>query len=304
MFSQAGQAIRDDADDRARRAAPRRLIAVGESQSAGRMVTYIDAVHPLVDVYDGFLVHSRSAGGAPLSQAPLPAVPTPVPTLIRDDLDVPVLVFKTETDAGVRAGPPARQPDSTGCGRWRARRTSTSTGCSPVRPTPDAAPTVAAWFDSMLHPTNQPNPGFTCGSPINTGPQTYVLRAAIAHLDRWVARGTPPPEAPRSETTSTAPVAYALDANGNVRGGIRTPAVDAPVARLSGLGQTGTHVLLPVRHHHAVHGRAARRAVRQPRAGSWRRGTRPPAVPSVRASCVPDDARHLRVVAAQSDILR
>ena len=35
------------------------------------MVTYIDAVHPLVHVYDGFLVHSRGAGGAALSQAPL-----------------------------------------------------------------------------------------------------------------------------------------------------------------------------------------------------------------------------------------
>ena len=30
-----------------------------------------------------------------------------------------------------------------------------------------------------------------------------------------------------------------VDASGIVRGGIRTPAVDAPVARLSGLGQTG-----------------------------------------------------------------
>jgi hypothetical protein len=30
-----------------------------------------------------------------------------------------------------------------------------------------------------------------------------------------------------------------LDENGNARGGIRTPWVDAPVAKLSGLGQTG-----------------------------------------------------------------
>ena len=31
-----------------------------------------------------------------------------------------------------------------------------------------------------------------------------------------------------------------LDANGNARGGIRTPHVDAPIASLSGLGQTGS----------------------------------------------------------------
>ena len=35
------------------------VIADGESQSAGRMVTYINAVRPTTDVFDGFLVHSR-----------------------------------------------------------------------------------------------------------------------------------------------------------------------------------------------------------------------------------------------------
>jgi Alpha/beta hydrolase domain len=88
---------------------PERLLAAGESQSAGRMVTYIDAVHPVVHVYDGFLVHSRGAGGAALSQAPLPAVPTPSPTFIRDDLNVPVLVFQTETDVGGLQARPGRQ---------------------------------------------------------------------------------------------------------------------------------------------------------------------------------------------------
>ena len=65
MFSQAGQAIRDDAKLLLGGLRPERLLAVGESQSAGRLVTYIDAVHPLAQVYDGFLVHSRGAGGAP-----------------------------------------------------------------------------------------------------------------------------------------------------------------------------------------------------------------------------------------------
>ena len=48
IFSQAGQAIRDNAAHDARRLTPKQIIAAGESQSAGRLVTYIDAVHPLV----------------------------------------------------------------------------------------------------------------------------------------------------------------------------------------------------------------------------------------------------------------
>jgi hypothetical protein len=202
------------------------------------MVTYIDAAHPLVGVYDGFLVHSRSAGGAALSQAPLPAVGTPTPTLIRDDLGVPVLVFTTETDTGSLQ---ARQPDSAIYRLWEAAGTAhfdlyglkggaTDTG---------ERPSVTEWFDSMLHPTNAPSPRFTCLNPINSGPATFVLRAALAHLNAWVADGTLPPTAPRLVTSTTTPP-YANDANGNVLGGIRTPAVDAPVAKLSGLFGGGT----------------------------------------------------------------
>jgi len=64
IFSQAGQAIRDNARTILGGLKPKKIIAVGESQSAIRLVTYIDAVHPLARVYDGFLVHSRAGGAA------------------------------------------------------------------------------------------------------------------------------------------------------------------------------------------------------------------------------------------------
>ena len=105
IFSQAGQAIRDNSAKILDGLKPKKILAVGESQSAGRMVTYIDAVQPVANVYDGFLVHSRGAGGAPLG-----SVAVPTPTLIRTDLDVPVFVFQTESD--VVNGFAARQDDS------------------------------------------------------------------------------------------------------------------------------------------------------------------------------------------------
>jgi hypothetical protein len=51
-----------------------------------------------------------------------------------------------------------------------------------------------------------------------------------------VKHGTPPSKSPLLETAGGQLV---RDANGIALGGIRTPAVDAPVATLSGLGQTG-----------------------------------------------------------------
>ena len=70
IFSQAGEAVRDDAGTILGGLAPRALIAMGESQSACRLMTYIDAVQPVAHVYNGFLVHSQFGTGAPLSQPP------------------------------------------------------------------------------------------------------------------------------------------------------------------------------------------------------------------------------------------
>ena len=69
---------------------------------------------------------------------------------------------------------------------------------------------------------------------------TYVLRASIDALDTWIAHGTAPPKSPRLQTTGDTEAPFALDSDGNVKGGIRTPQVDVPVATLSGLGQSGT----------------------------------------------------------------
>ena len=98
IFSQAGQAVRHDSETILSGLRPRTLIAIGESQSAGRLMTYIDAVQPVSHVYQGFLVHSQFGTGAPLSQAPQANVDAPTPTTIRGDIGVPVLEFETETD--------------------------------------------------------------------------------------------------------------------------------------------------------------------------------------------------------------
>jgi len=82
--------------------------------------------------------------------------------------------------------------------------------------------------------------GMKMGAPMNAGPQQhYVLQAALAHLDRWAGGGPPPPEAPRLELSDGGESPFALDDAGIVRGGLRTPWVDAPRAVLSGLGQSG-----------------------------------------------------------------
>lgn len=303
MFSQAGQAVRDNAATILSGLKPKRLIAFGESQSASRLTTYIDAAHPLVKVFDGFLVHSRIfPDGAPLSQAPLTDVATPTPTLIRTDLKEPVLVFNTETDVG---GFVARQPDSNKYRLWEVAGTAhydlygLGLGATDIGDRQG----VQNWFNNLRNPPAQPSPNHTCTFPVNNGPQTYVLRAALSHLNRWVASGTLPPVAPRLEVTSLQPLQFAVDANGNSKGGIRTPAVDAAVSKLSGIGNTGTQSCflfgqtVPFTQAELV----ARYGTQNKFAKKWTEAT---ASATLKGFILPEDSLNIIAVGVQSNVLQ
>lgn len=245
MYRQAGVAVRHDARELLGGLKPKRVIAAGESQSAFRMTTYLDAIEPISEgVYDGYFVYSRGSGGAALSQSPLPDISAPSPTFIRSDLTVPVMTFSTETDLVTLGYLGARQPDTKRFRSWEVAGTAHADSYTLVVGMGDRGKPASdvELFQGMLDPPSGIyNDLIKCGSPFNTGPMTYVLRASIDALDSWVTTGTPPPKAPRLQTTGDAAAPFALDANGNVKGGIRTPQVDAPVATLSGLGQTGAN---------------------------------------------------------------
>ncbi len=182
-------------------------------------------------------MHSR-VGGAP----------------IRDDVGVPVLVFQTETDVSF-SNLTARQPDTSTYRLWEVAGTAHYDfyGLSIGPPDTGDGQGAVAVLESMQNPTNQPNPNFTCNSPINTGPAHYVLDAAFDRLNRWVAKGVVPPAAPRLETTGVSPVVFATDANGNVLGGIRTPAVGCTRRDAERCRDGRRLVLLPLRLDGAVH---------------------------------------------------
>ena len=71
---------------------------------------------------------------------------------------------------------------------------------------------------------------------INFAPQHhYVPQAAIANLNTWVRRGEPAPTAPPIALTDADPPRLDLDENGLAKGGVRTPWVDVPIAKTSGI---------------------------------------------------------------------
>lgn len=233
IFSQAGEAVRDNPTLLLGGKIARAVIAAGESQSASRMVTYVNAVHPIVDVFDGFLVHSRGTNGSALRQTPLVAIATPGPTRIRTDLGVPVFVFQAETDTRL-----TRQPDTATFRQWEVAGTAHADIYVLGIGQPDTGRNATAarqLFDAMRVPVAEPLPGVlpACNFGVNSGPHHWVLQAAVRHLDNWVRRGILPPSGGAGIDDP-----IVLDANGNVTGGVRTPHVDVPVAAIRGTGNS------------------------------------------------------------------
>jgi hypothetical protein len=235
MFSQAGLAVRRLANLLLGGLRPKRVIAIGQSQSAARLVTYIDAIHPLAHVYNGFLVHSRGGGAAPLS-APQPIFDGPPLALIRDDIDVPVLTFQTETDVVAVGFFPARQPDGPNIRTWEVAGTAHGDTYLTVVGRTDQG--RSARDTTYLPPVQSIFGGtLTCDLPINSGPQHYVLSAALRQLTRWIRSGRGPTSTPPLSVRPGFPPIIERDALGNAVGGIRSPQVDVPIAAVSGIGQ-------------------------------------------------------------------
>jgi len=249
IFSQIGRVLRAPGDLLGGLAA-QRLIAAGVSQSAMYLATYVNVVDPVARVFDGVLIHSRFGYGAGLNGASVlrPGSDSVLPALRqRDDLRVPVLIVETETD--VVGGPAqgyywARQPDAPHLRVWEIagaahadnyifRVGSMDSGFASI----EALAAAYAPIDNSF--------GQTLGQPVNFGPQHhYVVEAALVGLDEWIKTGTAPAAAaPLQVDGSPAPgetPLLARDGHGIALGGVRSPWVDVPTARLAGAGNDGS----------------------------------------------------------------
>ncbi|MEE2853269.1 MAG: alpha/beta hydrolase domain-containing protein [Actinomycetota bacterium] len=241
MFSQIGGLIKDGEHDAILRGLPaRHVIALGESQSAMFLTTYVNAVDPLTHIYDGFLVHSRFGPAAPLDGSSIfDESSATQPVMFRPELRVPLLAVITETD--VFGGPRdgyyfARQPDGERLRVWEIAGAAHADNYTIQVAFIDSGSAPLETIVAGYAPTNMLM-GQRLAHNINFGPQHhYVVQAAVAALNNWVVSGEPAPSADPLEVREDAGPQPVPDGNGLARGGIRTPWVDVPIARTSGLG--------------------------------------------------------------------
>jgi alpha/beta hydrolase family protein len=218
VFAQAAQAIRTPGRVNVLGTLkPARIFATGHSQSAGRLATYVNSIHPLAPVFDAVVVHG--GGGR-----------------IRTDLSIPVFKLLAETDVlGSQAA--NRQTDTNRFRSWEVagtshvdvqfRSASQTLGARDGGPTaPGFASAGSRGTASAPSATPRPPASGNAGGcerpPYSHIPFHYVMNAAFDHLVRWVKDGVPPPTATPIELTSVGPPAVAArDKYGNALGGIR-----------------------------------------------------------------------------------
>lgn len=218
----------------------RRLLAYGVSQSANRLATYYNAIQPLTNIFDGFLICVYSGGGTRidlttpgLQMDEVPAVAREMVNLLpfgshtlRTDLRAPILVLNSETE--VPWYRTARQPDSDSYRLWEVAGTAHASN--------GKAEEGAARKERDFG-VEPPSPMAAGASPntLSFGP---VLEAAFHHMERWMSGGPPAPSQARVEFSSGPPV-ISRDEHDNAVGGIRLPDFEAATGSHRGASPEG-----------------------------------------------------------------
>jgi hypothetical protein len=213
-----------------------RVLATGTSQSALRLRSYIDAVHPIARHFDGFFLTLDVGSGAVLDtsevppQAPL-TIPS-VPVKIREDLLVPVMVVNSESE--VLRLYAMRQPDTDVFRQWEIA------GSAHI----SSAPAEVAELDRQLEEMGiDPASGMaTRRDDTNVVSHAPVVRAAMRHMLGWL-EGPPPPHQPLIEIAQDDPPTICRDQYGQARGGVRLPDVEVPLAQHCGLRPDESDIL-------------------------------------------------------------
>ncbi|NQV71343.1 MAG: hypothetical protein HQ498_15055 [Pseudohongiella sp.] len=186
------------------------IIATGHSQSASRLATYLNNIHPLEPVYDGIMVHG--GGGR-----------------IRDDQETKIFKIMSETDMPRRAATP--QPNSNTFRQWEVAGTSHvdvpfEMEYAKVRNLREGLPVEDA------QPRDQ-----GCALPSYSHvPFRDVQNAAFEHLVSWIRDNIAPPTSDPLQVAQMMPVVeFARDEHGNILGGIRLAEHVVATARNTGM---------------------------------------------------------------------
>ena len=228
VFSQAAQVLRADSATLLGGLVPRTVIGAGDSQSAFRVDTYVNAIQPVSHVFDGFLAIGRSVFAAPIGGGLVGFLPAPA--YVRTDNTTPFIQINTEGDIEELGAALARQPDSNYLRTWElagAAHIDLHEGLYEANTIQREEPQLTApkcVFGVVSNGATQPD---------SMG--VYQAEdAALAVLQKWITQGVQPPHGSPIATTPLFNVVK-RDQHGNALGGIRLPDIAVPTQTYSAI---------------------------------------------------------------------
>ena len=233
IFTQAAEAVKADSATLLGGLTPKKLIGTGDSQSAFRVDTYVNAFQPVTDAFNGFIAIGRAVTAAPLGNGLIAT--SPFPADIRTNNTAPFIQLNTQGDIVELDAAAARQADNTDERTWElpgashidaheaAYELETIARENPTVPVPQCI------FGTPIEDTGTVLDGV---NQTNNMPLFYVEEGALMDMQKWLVNGTPAPKEPSQ--ISTTPVFFGLydlvnsNKYGVGNGGIRMPDTEVP----------------------------------------------------------------------------
>jgi hypothetical protein len=237
IYTQAAKAVKEDSATLLGGLTPKDIIGMGDSQSAFRVDTYVNAFQPITHAFNAFIAVGRAVTAAPIGNGLIAT--SPFPAHIRTNNTAPFIQLNTQGDIEELDAAAARQSDNTDLRTWEvpgAAHIDAHEASYEVETIAREEPTV-------------PVPQCVFGTPIEgTGtaldgvnqtdnmPLFEVESAALVDMQKWLVEGV---AAPKAKQISTIPVYFGLyylvnsNRYGVGNGGIRLPDAEVPTEEYS-----------------------------------------------------------------------
>jgi Alpha/beta hydrolase domain len=239
IFTQAAEAVKANSATLLGGLTPKVLIGTGDSQSAFRVDTYVNAIQPVKHAFNGFLAVGRGGPAAPIGEGLVATSPFPVD--IRTDNTAPFIQLNTQGDIEELDAAAARQADNNALRTWELAGAAHIDSHEAEYETETIArenPTVgvpSCVFGTPISGTGTPLDGI---NQVNNMTLFQVENAALAAVQNWVTKGVAPA---KSSSISTIPwffgLFYTVNKNqyGVGKGGIQMPDAQVPVENYSAI---------------------------------------------------------------------
>ena len=239
IFTQAANVIKADSAAVLGGLTPKVLIGTGDSQSAFRIDTYVNAIQPVTHAFNGFLGVGRAVTAAPIGEGLVAT--SPLPALIRTDNTAPFIQLNTQGDIEELDAAAARQADNNDLRTWELPGASHIDAHEAAYETETIAreePTVIpphCVLGTPIEGTGTPLDGV---NQTDNMPLFEVEDAALAAEQNWITKGVAPAKSPQ---ISTFPLFFGLydlvnkNQYGIGQGGIQMPDAQVPAEDYSAI---------------------------------------------------------------------